>query len=377
MDSPIASTACALCDELFEIRGDSKEHIIPNSLGGRKKVSGFICRSCNSLAGETWDAEIWRQFSHIAMIHGVERDRAGPPSIAIQTIDGAEYSLLADGTMTIPRVVFEVEPTETGKRLHIAARDATEARRLVRQAAKKNPSIDVDSLMDGMCESETYLESPVVFTASLGGELACRSMIKSAVALAVASGVSALACGNALAFLKDTNAVPPHANFYLRDLVSVRPTDHAFNCVSVSGDPHRRLLLGYIEYFSMWRLVVILSDAYDGPPVKTTYAFNPATGAELELKLDLTLSESEIDAVRSNDAMTDETFAAAMNAGFGVVHKRDQLRNQQRETLRAFQRTAEAMGIPWGGEIPQDRAEEFASLMAEQLMPWLTSIMRR
>ena len=37
---------------------ETKEHIIPESMGGRKTVRGFICRACNSKTGHDWDAAV-------------------------------------------------------------------------------------------------------------------------------------------------------------------------------------------------------------------------------------------------------------------------------------------------------------------------------
>lgn len=300
MDSTSTQTICAFCDHPIAIRGDSGEHIIPNSIGGRRKIWGFICKDCNSRTGDSWDAEIWRQFSNVAMMHGVERDRGVPPSIKIQTVDGKRYLLLPDGSMTTEHPAFKAEPTENGTTISITARDMTEAQRMARQIARKYPQLELQSFLNGATVTETPLESPVTFTASFGGELAGRSMVKSAVALATEAGVNVQACEAAMTYLKDKTATPSYAFFYVRDLVANRPTSHAFNCVSVLGDPSRRTLLGYVEYFSLSRIVVILSEAYDGKPVRATYAFNPADGDTLDMQVDLDLSDVELELVRTN-----------------------------------------------------------------------------
>ena len=49
---------CFLCDKNLNKNNDSKEHIIKNSIGGRRKVKGFICDSCNNKTGNEWDNEI-------------------------------------------------------------------------------------------------------------------------------------------------------------------------------------------------------------------------------------------------------------------------------------------------------------------------------
>ena len=47
---------CFLCKVPLTSENDSKEHIIPQSIGGRKKVKGFICQDCNSTTGQEWDS---------------------------------------------------------------------------------------------------------------------------------------------------------------------------------------------------------------------------------------------------------------------------------------------------------------------------------
>lgn len=377
MDTNASLNNCALCDNPFAVAGDSGEHIIPNSIGGRRKIWGFICRGCNSSAGETWDAEIWKQFSHVAMMHGVARDRGDPPSIRIQTVDGNRYLLLPDGSMTIERPTYSAEQGEAGMNINISARDTKEARRMAKQVANKHPNLDVESLLDGMTARETPLESPVTFTAGFGGELAGRSMVKSAIALTAAAGLPAHASDTAMEYLRDAAAPPPYAFFYIRDLVANRPPLHAFNCVSVVGDPSRRILLGYVEYFSMSRIVVILSEAYDGEPIQATYAFNPASGEPVDLQIDLELRDDELDLIRKNEAVTDETYSEALGAGFDIIYKRSQMRQWQRETGAAFEYACKKLEIPPDGVIPPERAREFSALMVEYLGPMISRMVRR
>lgn len=371
------SSTCALCDNPIGAADDSGEHIIPNSIGGRRKIRGFLCRGCNSKTGETWDAEIWKQFSHVAMMHGIERDRGEPPSIKIQTVDGNRYLLLPDGSMTIEHPKFSAEPGEQGPNINVVARDEKEARRMAKQIANKHPGIELQSLLDGMTVTETPLESPVMFTAGFGGELAGRSMVKTAVALATAVGVDARSCNAAMVYLKDAAAIPSYSFFYVRDLVANRPTDHAFNCVSVVGDPLRGTLIGYVEYFSISRIVVILSETYEGEAVGGTYAFNPAAGDALDLDIDLALSDDELMMVRTNSAFTDETYKAGLDAGFEIIYKRSQLRHWQRETDAAFDYACKALGVLPGGIVPPEKAREFSALMVEYLGPTISKMVRR
>jgi hypothetical protein len=368
---------CALCEERIEIANDSREHIIPHSIGGRRKIRSFICIDCNSRSGDTWDAEIWEQFSHLAMMHGVDRERGAPPNIKIQTIDGENYLMLPDGSMTIPNATYRAEPSEKGLKINITAKDKATAYKMVKQVARKNPKVDINSFLGGMSIKETPLESPVTFSAQFGGELAGRSMVKTAVALAAAAGVSPKSCDAAMQYLKNDSAIPPYAFFYLRDLVMNRPSTHTFNCVSVIGIPAKRQLLGYVEYFSMSRIVVILSEQYDGPSIHTTYAFNPASSSGLTLNVDLNLSEEELKLIRTDQALTNETYTAALKEGFDIIYNRSQSRYLEREASNAFEHACESMGIERDSIIPTERAEEFSNLVANYFVSKIAHMIRR
>jgi HNH endonuclease len=377
MDTTGLDNECALCDRSINIVGDSGEHVIPNSIGGRRQIRKFICRECNSRTGDTWDAEIWRQFSHIAMMHGVVRDRGDPPSVLIQTADGSRFLLLADGTMTIDKPNFAKSTDERGTSINISARDSKEARRMAKQVAKKNPRLSVGSLLDKMVATETHLESPVVASASFGGPLAGRSMVKSAVALAASLGVDPRHCEAARPYLKDDSETPPYAFFYMRDLIAHRPTDHAFNCVSVFGDTVSGKLVGYIEYFSLCRIAIILSESYAGEMVRGTYAFNPATGEEIDLEIDLHLSDEELDCIRENSAHSAENHKAAFDLGMAAIYRRTQLRHWERATRDAFDHACKALGLTPEETVPPERANEFVALMMEHLSPFLSRMVRR
>ncbi len=368
---------CALCEQQIDIANDSREHIIPHSIGGRRKIRSFICIDCNSCSGDSWDAAIWEQFSHLAMMHGVDRERGAPPNIKIQTIDGESYLLLPDGSMTISSATYRAEHSENGLKINITAKDKATAHKMVKQVAKKNPKIDVSSFLEGMTIKETPLESAVTFSSEFGGELAGRSMVKTAVALAAAAGVRPQSCDAAKLYLKNDTVTPPYAFFYLRDLVTDRPTTHAFNCVSVIGIPAKRQLLGYVEYFSMSRIVVILSEQYDGPSIHTTYAINPASSSGLTLSVNLNLADEELELIRTNQALTDETYAAALNEGFAIIHKRSESRYLEREASNAFEHACESMGIARDSFIPPERAQEFSNLVANYFVSKIAHMIRR
>ena len=84
-----ARQACALCEAPIGEENDSKEHIIPNAIGGRRRVQGFLCRACNMMAGEDWDDVLARQLHPISNLLGIKRERGRPPMLVVDTTGGA------------------------------------------------------------------------------------------------------------------------------------------------------------------------------------------------------------------------------------------------------------------------------------------------
>ena len=40
---------CVLCESQITDGNDSRKHLIPNAIGGRRKVRGFLCNICNKI----------------------------------------------------------------------------------------------------------------------------------------------------------------------------------------------------------------------------------------------------------------------------------------------------------------------------------------
>lgn len=91
---------CALCDVVITHDNDTKEHIIPNSIGGRKKVKGFICNTCNRITGQDWDVELNNQLNYFNLLFMIKRERGTPASERIKTISGKEYLVHHSGVMS-------------------------------------------------------------------------------------------------------------------------------------------------------------------------------------------------------------------------------------------------------------------------------------
>ena len=287
------------CGNRLTDETSSKEHVILNSIGGRKRVTGFICNSCNSRTGAIWDAELARQLNPLSLVLGIDRQSGEVPSQAFPTSSGGEVKLHPGGRMTIAKPSHEVTIDGTNTQIRIHARTMREMRSLVDGMRRKYPRLQTRTLDDLMSTAKPamhYKSDWIGINLDFGGKDAGRSVVKSAVALTYDAGIDPNGCDIALNYLLNEAAEPCFGYFYDidRDLVINRPVGKPFHCVCVKGDPGTETILGYIELYSLHRMVLCLSESYLGRPFTHVYAIDPIKGEEVDLDIDLDLSISDV-----------------------------------------------------------------------------------
>ena len=291
---------CAFhCGTTLTNHTSTKEHVLLNAIGGRKKVAGFICTSCNARTGAEWDAELARQLNPLSLLLGISRQRGKVPRQAFSTVSGEQFLLHPDGTRTISKPSHEVISNGDKTKINIQARTMRELRTLLAGMRRKYPALQSHSIQELMSNAKPvahYNSDWIAFNLDFGGGAAGRSLVKSAVALASSAGVASSACDIALNYLLNEDAEACFGYYYPndRDLVTNRPTAKPFHCVCVTGTADTGTILGYIELYSLHRVVLCLSETYRGEPFKSVYAIDPINGREIDIEVDLDLSISDI-----------------------------------------------------------------------------------
>jgi HNH endonuclease len=307
----MAGPICILCPVEITDENDSREHIIQNAIGGRKRVKGVLCTKCNSTAGKEWDAEFARQLQPLSAFFAITRQRGEVPPQLVTTISGRELIRRSDGQLTLARPSYEEVQTDAGTRILISAPAPKQAQQLLERAKAKYPQIDAASIAASAQATYQYLDEPIKMSLGFGGEKSGRSLVKSCVTLAVDAGIEAAECVDALEYLRDPQGFPCFGYFYERDLIRNRPNE-VFHCVGISGDPQSEQLIGYAEYYGFYRVIVGMSDRYTGRPIKAVYAINPLTGKEISgLDLDLALTPQEIQDTYDYKKIPDGAMAEA------------------------------------------------------------------
>jgi hypothetical protein len=361
---------CALCGREIAPGDDSEEHIIPGAIGGRRTVLGLLHRTCNNRAGHTWDAALEKQLRPLALHFDVNRQRGQTLRMAITTTAGEAFLLGPGGQLEMARPEIKRTPTPDGENLQVTVGSMAEARQVLKGVRRKHPKVDVEAALATAETRRSYAQGVVRLDLGFGGELAGRSLVKSALALAHEAEVPIDQCGDALRYLRDADGEPCFGYYFVDDLVTGRPAGAPLHCVAIQADPQTGLILGYVEYFGTHRAVVCLGRGYSGEAITQVYALDPRTGEALDVTVRLDFDDAAIAAIY-NDEMDDATGRQeAFGSVFGPVHRG----HQEAERDRVVR---EALDYAWVncGAIPDQPLTardmtRIAQLFADRALPW-------
>ncbi|WP_115655937.1 HNH endonuclease [Klebsiella variicola] len=368
---------CAFCEKSLSGKNRTKEHIIPNALGGRKKTVEFICNTCNNKLGEKWDAELARQLNWFSLAVGISRERGKPPKQIVQTVKGEKYWLLNDGTLTIEKSAYLEEVEGDAVKISLIAKNIDEAKERLKGISRKYPKLDVERALKELDVTTDYLDSPLHFSLSLGGPDAGRSLVKTAFAFASACGVENNHCDKALQYLlnEDLETIP-FGFAYLSDLIQGRPEDKLFHCVSLHGDPKTKLLWSYIEYFGFFRVVVLLSECYHGGIINKMHSINPVDGTQVGVKVNSEVNPQEFSLILEGGGFNHKVYETAIHYALTIIMERDRSRSLEKAVETGFEHASKQLGINEGEIIPKEVAAEFTALVMQKINPYIEHLIR-
>ena len=179
---PIAT--CVLCKGPAVGEQHSHEHILPASIGGQRTVSGFICRTCNSNRGSTWDATLANDLEDLARVLNISRERGPVRPKTVYTSGGVPVRVLPGHR--IERAHPTVEESTDGNRttVHIAAGSVEEFRKIAQTFVdRRKLNQDVDRLVEGATVRSEYLDEALEHMIGTGGVEGDKSLVKSTLAL--------------------------------------------------------------------------------------------------------------------------------------------------------------------------------------------------
>jgi len=362
----------------IDAANDTREHLIPNSIGGRKKVSGFICVTCNSNAGQTWDAELAKQLQPLSTLFNVQRERGSVPPLRVETTAGEKLTIRPGEPLMHTHPEFKETTLPSGqKQFEIMARSIDEAKGMIKGLKKKYPQIDEDDLISQLKIVETYPEGVFHHKIQFGGAISGRSIVKSCAALAASLGIRAEDCEFATAYLRDPNGNPCFGYYNETDLVTGRTPGAPMHCLAVRADPSDGLVLAYVEYFGAQRVVACLGEGYSGEPKSSVYCFDPRSGEELPVSVSLAFSKADVDQIYKYQKISSDGMKTAFDAVVGPAVAESHKRERDRVLERAVEKAFASCGAEEGEILTQEHLQKIADTVVEEITPHLMHGLRR
>ena len=261
---------CILCNDQFTEDNRSKEHIIPAALGGHRTVTDFLCRSCNSRTGDSWDAELAESLREVSLLLGIQRQRGQTPSKVVNTTGGDQVRLLHGGGIELAKPEFNKSYEDEKLVIQFRVGSEREARRMLESISQRyDQNIDVESIIADNPTESYYPSDKMHLEFGLGGVYADKAMVKSALAMAVRAGVAPDDAPLATEYLHNVDAPVCIEPYYKRDAVADRVIGMPLNCVYIAGDRSSQRLVAYVEIFGIlraypnnwWKLAVPFREA--------------------------------------------------------------------------------------------------------------------
>ena len=377
------SKKCWLCGCEFSERGNSKEHIFPRAIGGRRTVSSFICKTCNNKAGGKgkkvlgWDAVLTDRLHGAALLFDISRQGNPVPHMNVYTARGDPLILQPGNTLVEKPAYSEVKNPDGSISVHVTGFDTKRIKKHVEELKgayrKKYPKGRF--VHEETTEGKRLSKTPIGFEWDFSGPEFDRSVVKSVLALACSMGIGVDDCRMAVDYLRDDKADYDSSLClfcYSQDLVRNRPRGLPIHCVHVVCDPNSRTILAYIELYGLVRYIICISKAYDGDGKEATYAINPITGKIVsDLAFDLDHSKFLEIVITQTPAMVLEGMQKSWNEVLSYREKLLFYRETREHRNESYDECVSELGLSEGDELSDEQAMLFSRCMAAKMRAFI------
>jgi len=315
-NTPSIISECYICNKNIVPEEVYNEHIILNSLGGRLKSKSLICRQCARNLDKI-DVALSRSLNSFGLLLNIPRDRGTNPSIqATRTDTGEQISLDSGGKPVLikPTIIDNLADNEQPF-LYISAMNQSQMRKVLTGLKRKYPYLDVEEIIKSAVARQEYV--PPVIINLLFGEEEFRSVCKMAINFYMYhdgehEGERDL-IAHLIPYIKDGCENQYVGYYYPDELIAASNSSESFiHTLYIKGNPQEKILYGYIELYSAFRLIILLSDSYEGESFRKVYSFDVLSRERIEKEINVNVSRKEILNLVNNAEPPVEKIASAI-----------------------------------------------------------------
>lgn len=378
MNNKIYSDKCSLCDVILTKENNSKEHIIPNAIGGKRKISGFICKNCNNLYGQKWDNCLAEQLNYFCVSLDIKRDRGNAPDEIIKNVNGEEYRLKSSGVLEPRKTHFVEDVKDNVLNIKLMSPNKKVLQKNLKGLKRKYPHLEVDKIAEDAKVIKKYNDASFSHSFDFQGKLLKNSVLKTVFSFLKFNRVHEIYLNILKKYLLGSEKIGIACNFlYKKDIVKNREDNKIFHCVSIYGSSQDHKLLAYVEFFGFLRYGIILSEEYHGENVADTYAINPITGKEIDVRIDFQWHQDEINKIKSNEYYDFELLKDAITSFMFEIHKFQRDRELYRVMEEGMQKACKACGLNINDGIPYEIKDKYWKVFFAEIHPYIVHMAAR
>ncbi len=270
-----------MCRQPLNQTNQSREHIIPNALGGRIVTTSAICKACNSNAGSSIDAHIVSELSIWANVFDLPRDRGSHPIIRLTDSSTGLHYDIAPGNQPELSPNPKISKRDNSIEISFYAKTKEKAEKWLQRNASAIASskrvVLFPSEVDG---TSTYTLSLSSFCFHERRNL--RSITKIASTFARHTGLQLPAGAIGPRFLQgcEDSIIPVAAVPTPVTKSPTRPEKNVYHSIVLFTLPHTLELYAYVELFGVYDFIVLLDDRSFQVIEPIAYHFNIVTTME-------------------------------------------------------------------------------------------------
>jgi len=313
---------CYLCKDPLTSANASKEHILLNSIGGRLKSKELLCKTCNSKFGHEADGELARQLAFLSSYLQVKRESGESPIIrGLKTKDGKEYNILNGSKPALAKPEFDKRIENGETKYSIAARNEKELINILKGLRKKHPELDLELAKQKFQWKEEYLDEFLTHDMTIGGDLAFKSIVKTAVNYYIQSQKETEHVKHLFPYLKGEVDLKIGKHFYPITPIYKKESNEVVHLIHLYGNRYSKELYCFIEFFSSYSFLVHLSDKYEGKNISSTYCYDILQNKELNKQVTLKLKPEEVSEIYKMTKNDFETITGKLNRVMRIGNK--------------------------------------------------------
>ncbi len=266
---------CYICEENLTEKNRSEEHILISACGGKLKTKEIMCELCNKKIGREYDAELAKQLNYFSNILLIKRDRGHPqPRHVFSVSSGEEYYVDHNNKPYRIKPKISLQHSEIKYELDIEVNSLKELKNVLKGYKKRYPSIDIEDALIKAEEKYININHDLKAKVSIGGPIAEQSIAKTAIGYYLYKGFNR-------SYIKEliNSLVNGYSDKYVEPIFfKYNLFDYGTNGVPhiivITGDPNKKFLYSYVEYFGIYGFIVKMNSQYIGPPINENYYYD-------------------------------------------------------------------------------------------------------